>query len=248
MYSREIQKKEKRIKEIKMKKKLFKYFLGITILFVLLSGLVKGILTVGYVLVSKQLDANFLQLAGIITNVLTCALGILIYIWMYKRIQKKTEYPISLTDTIKNDWLRKREVCNSIGNSKLFFFSILAATVSLAVVSNIIIFFVRRKFGIATQINVITYLEYLVAPLIEEYIFRTMFFDYCEKNTINRFIMLNVIIFSLAHLVPMPYVIILGIMLAYTYKKYNSLILNTTLHFLFNLLGMIIMLILNSVM
>ena len=115
-------------------------------------------------------------------------------------------------------------------------------------VSNIIIFFVRRKFGIATQINVITYLEYLVAPLIEEYIFRTMFFDYCEKNTINRFIMLNVIIFSLAHIVPMPYVIILGIMLAYTYKKYNSLILNTTLHFLFNLLGMIIMLILNSVM
>ena len=144
MDSREIPKKEKRIKEIKMKKKLFKYFLGITILFVLLSGLVKGILTVGYVLVSKQLDANFLQLAGIITNVLTCALGILIYIWMYKRIQKKTEYPVSLTDTIKNDWLRKREVCNSIGNSKLFFFSILVATVSLAVVSNIIIFLIFK--------------------------------------------------------------------------------------------------------
>ena len=197
---------------------------------------------------SKQLDANFLQLAGIITNVLTCALGILIYIWMYKRIQKKTEYPVSLTDTIKNDWLRKREVFNSIGSSKLFFFSILAATVALAVVSNLIIFYVRRYFGISTQINVITYIEYLVAPLIEEYIFRTMYFDYCEKNTINRVILLNVIIFSLAHLVPMPYVIILGIMLAYTYKKYDSLVINTIIHFLFNFLGMMLMLILNSVM
>ena len=216
-----------------MKKKLFKYFLGITILFVLLSGLVKGILTVGYVLVSKQLDANFLQLAGIITNVLTCALGILIYIWMYKRIQKKTEYPVSLTATIKNDWLSKKELYSSISNSKLFFFSMLAATVVLAMVSNLIIFYVRRHFGISTQVNVITYIEYLVAPLIEEYIFRTMYFDYCERNSINRVISLNVIIFSLAHLIPMPYVIILGIMLAYTYKKYNSLILNTTIHFLF---------------
>ena len=248
MYSREIQKKEKRIKEIKMKKKLFKYFLGITILFVLLSGLIKGVITVGYVLVSKKVDADTLQIAITITSILTCLFGILVYIWMYKRIQKKTEYPVSLTDTIKNDWRNKKELFSSIGNSKLFISLIFAATVVLAMVSNLIIFYVRRHFGISTQVNVITYIEYLVAPLIEEYIFRTMYFDYCERNSINRVISLNVIIFSLAHLIPMPYVIILGIMLAYTYKKYNSLILNTTIHFLFNLLGMIIMLILNSVM
>ena len=189
------------------------------------------------VFILRDFGITNLQSVLIPFNLFFCVLSILVYFVIYKIILVKTEFTYGLGDSIKREWADRKKLYDVIGKTKKQFLIIILLTVLIAVVFSFISLYLQKKFGLSKDITIVE-ISFLFVPIFEEFIFRKVYFEYCEIYKVKYAFFLNVIIFSFAHIIPMPYVFLLGVILAYCYKKYNSLILNTVIHFLFNLLGL----------
>ena len=166
---------------------------------------------------------------------------------MYKVIISKCNFSYRLGESIKKEWTEKKNIYEKVRREKKTFILIIVLFVIVIIMWYFFSDYISRKIGIYPSKKPFLELSFLFIPVFEEFIWRKIYFDYCESNQIKHAFALNVIIFSFAHIIPMPYVFILGAILAYCYKKYNSLILNTAIHFLFNFLGIFLPIILNYI-
>lgn len=228
-----------------MIKRLFKIFFGIPVCYILLFVLSELLISKSIFIFFVKESTSFetVNVIRISLNLFFCILGMLIYVVIYRTILSKCDFCYYLGESIKREWCKRNAIIDKIKNSKFFFSIVLVLSVSLVIISGCSNFFYNRKHGIQANFSISFNMQSLVAPIFEEFIWRKIYFEYCERYNINHSILLNIIIFSFSHLIPRYYVILLGIILTYTYKKYDSLLINTLIHFLFNSAGFIILLI-----
>ena len=227
-------------------RRLFKLFLGIPVISTLLMAVIAVLVLVTVVFILRDFGITNLQSILMPFNLFVSISNILVYFVIYKIILVKTNFTYGLGDSIKREWADRKKLYDVIGKTKKQFLIITLLTVIIAVVFSFISLYLKKKFGVSKDITIVE-ISFLFVPIFEEFIFRKIYFQYCEINKIKHAFILNVIIFSFAHIIPMPYVFLLGVILAYCYKKYDSLILNTVIHFLLNLLGLSIPLILKLI-
>ena len=88
----------------------------------------------------------------------------------------------------------------------------------------------------------------VLGPIMEELIFRKIIYNELkENNSIKKSIIIGAIIFSLFHfnLLQFPYTFILGIILNYTYEKYQSILVPIIIHILSNLTSLFLVYLFN---
>jgi len=230
-----------------MTKRLFKVFLGIPVIFTLLMAAISIFETEVVVSLLGNPETKNPQIIQVLFNFLILISDCLIYFLMYKTILSKCNFSYRLGESIKKEWTEKKNIYEKVKKDKKTFILIIALFVIIVIMWYFFSDYISRKIGIYPSKKPFLELSFLFVPIFEEFIFRKIYFQYCEINKIKHAFSLNVVIFSFAHIIPMPYVFLLGVILAYCYKKYNSLILNTVVHFLFNLLGLSIPLILRLI-
>ena len=226
---------------------LFKIFLGITIIFAIVIGVVSGIISRIAIPLIANSEQKLSLLIQILFNILILFTDSLGYFFMYRAVLSKCDFSYKLRDTIKNEWEVKKNIREKINENKLNFFFIIFSILICHVIWFITIFFLRKKIGGFSNTNPFLDFSALFIPIFEEFIFRKIYFDYCKLYNIKHTYALNIIIFSFAHIVPLPYHFILAAVLAYCYKKFDSLLLNIIIHFLFNLIGIFIPSILSAI-
>lgn len=196
-----------------------------------------------------------------IAQMATCFAVITLLI-IYSLFQEKT--------TLISIWKR--------GNSSLisdFFFGMLAYLISMPVVffiaqmAQVAIYYVFGTFGeeqlAVRYLNLVKESPYLfaialtiivlIAPIIEEYIFRGFLYSYLKSKVgIKWGMILSSMVFALLHLSPAQGVtnislfvtlLALGLYLAFTYEKRRSLITPIALHMTFNSISVMRILLVN---
>ncbi|HOE08149.1 MAG TPA: CPBP family intramembrane metalloprotease [Treponemataceae bacterium] len=228
-----------------MTKRIFKLFLGIPVIFALLMAGITVLVSETAAFLLRDFKIINPQIILILFNFLLIITDSSIYFLMYRVILSKCNFSYRLGESIKKEWIEKKNICEKVKKDKRTFILIIVLFMILIIMWYFFSDYISSKTGIYPEKKPFLELSLLVAPIFEEFIFRKIYFEYCEINKVKHAFFINVIVFSFAHITPMPYVFLLGVILAYCYKKYNSLILNTAIHFLFNLLGLTLPPILN---
>ena len=215
-------------------KSIIKIFVLIPVFISILVGLFSLLFGLGLVYVERLINNEKVSLIVNLTN--SCLWKIVTYMIIYKVIIKKLNYErINLKDmNIPNYGLTG--FVNHSNENLIYLGKIIVLLFISALIETFLSKFFSSKFHLALAKT--TYWNLLSATFIpaifEEIIFRNIFFRYCEDNKIERIVLLNIICFSFCHIIPTFSIIVLGIILAYTYKKYHSIIINMLLHFFYN--------------
>lgn len=215
-------------------KSIIKIFLLIPVFISILVGLFSLLFSLGLVYVERLINNEKVSLIVNLTN--SCLWKIVTYMIIYKVITKKLNYErINLKEmNIPNYGLTG--IVNHSNENLIYLGKIIVLLFISALIENCLSKFFSSKFHLALAKT--TYWNLLSATFIpaifEEIIFRNIFFRYCEDNKIERIVLLNIICFSFCHIIPTFSIIVLGIILAYTYKKNHSIIINMFLHFFYN--------------
>ena len=219
-----------------MTKRLFKIFLGIPVLYVILTAIPEAILELKAETLIENPETKNPLVMHIVFNFLIFFIYILLFYFITRTIFSKCGFSYSLKETIKKEWTERKNVWSQIKNDKykiiLIFILYMIFMIFYQFVWNSI--FGRKKLSFYEY-------DFIICPVCEEFIFRKIYFDYCSKNSrLKHVYVLNVIIFALAHIIALPDKFIGGAMFTYCYKKYNSLLLNIAVHFLDNFIIILI--------
>ncbi|MBO4640362.1 MAG: CPBP family intramembrane metalloprotease [Treponema sp.] len=227
-------------------KQIFKFFLLIPVLFALLMCVI-NILVLKYIVFFLENSEFNSFIKQFVYNIIIILSDCVLYFFMYRFICYKCSSSSRIWYSIKQEWVEKIELCKKIKEDKLLLILIVFLLIILQVTWFYLSDYIYRKLGISPKRNTLQDFSYLFIPIFEEFIFRKLFFDYCDKNPTKHIFVLNVMIFAFAHLMPMPTHYFLGIILTYCYIKYKSILLNTSLHVLYNFLGLFLPPLLNYI-
>lgn len=222
-------------------KNLIKFFFVIPIIYIFVMFVIELFVAI---MLNFPRDSIIIN---ILFQIFSIFLGLIIYILIYKTILIKCDFSFKLFTSVRTELKEWKRIKGEINESKFLLFFVIFCLICLSFISSILSFYLQGKLGtniiFSFRIGVIA----LFAPVFEEFIFRKLFFYYCEINKIKHTVILNIVFFSFIHIIPSLSIIILGIILAYIYIKFNSLILNIFIHFGFNLLGIFLPILLNYI-
>lgn len=223
-----------------MNKRIWSFFLGIPIFFALIMGMATGIIS-GIVI--QKINYSGIKHPVItltLINILILLIDVFFYFLMCKKILSKCNFSYRLTDSLKEEWKNQKRIFEILKNEKNTLILILLSFIILQVAHYFFSIYLTGEIDISINKRPFLELSYLFVPIFEEFIFRKVYFDYCCIYNVKHTYVINILVFSFAHIFPMPHIFVLATILTYCYKKYESLSLNIILHFIFNCLGIIL--------
>lgn len=228
-------------------KKLFYLFLILPILFTLPMGVITVFLSEIAMSFIKNPDINNSNFFLILFNFLITLLNSLLFFLLCKTICTKCNSSHSISNSIQVEWKERKNIIHKFIESKRTSIFIFFFLVIIVIFWYFLSTFICKLTNLQTNQDLTFNFQYLITPLFEEFIFRKVYFEYCDNNHIKYDFVLNVLLFAFSHIIPTPNHFLLGIILTYSYKKYKSLILTTFIHLFYNLLSMSLPLLLDYI-
>lgn len=229
-----------------MTNQIIKKFLGIPIVFAILMGVITNIISRNATSFILNFGLSFSFIIQLFCNILILFVDSMGYFFMYKCILSKCDFFYRLRDITREEFENKENIFKKIKNNKLSLFKIIFVIVICQIVWFIVLYYYHKAKG-GYMNNILLFDIVLFIPIFEEFIFRKIYFDYCKINNVKNAYELNIIIFSFLHIIPMPTHFVLAATLAYCYKKFDSLLLNIIIHFMYNFMGVCSLYILKSI-